>query len=91
MLDNAAGAVDFRVAVWRAQLNRKISNLQRKIAARLPHRLVCWVLANVAAVTIRRDEVIPEIPFMELFGRWERRELHGCAAARHPARPRRGD
>jgi len=89
--DTVAGAVDFRVAVSRAQLNRKISNLQHKIVARLPHRLVCWVLAHVAAATIRRDEVVPEVPFMELFGRWERRELQDRAAARHPARTRRGD
>ena len=91
MRDTVAGAVDFRVAVWRAQLNRKISNLQHKIATRLPHRLVCWVLAHVAAATLRPDEVVPEVPFMELFGRWERRELQGRAAARHPARPQRGD
>lgn len=58
----------------------------RWLAARLPHRLTAWVLAHVAAATIRPDEHPADARWMDLVGRWDRGELHGRAAYRRDRR-----
>lgn len=62
---------------------RHTEQAMRWLAARLPHRLIAWVLAHVAAATIRPDENVADARWVELVGRWDHRELQGRAAERH--------
>ena len=70
---------------WALQgwLHRRTDHALLWVAARLPHRLTAWVLAHVAAATLRPDEIVGAVPFMELSRRWDHRELQGRAAERH--------
>ena len=73
----------FQVALTRAKVNGHIGRLYAWLAQRLPHEFVSRVLAHVGAATIRDNEHPAEALYMELFRRWDHRELQGKAAERH--------
>jgi hypothetical protein len=73
----------FRIRLLVAQADRQLDHLTLWVAARLPHRLITFVIAHVGAATIRGNEIVPDARFMELYGRWVNRDLTGRAAQRH--------
>lgn len=80
---NMSESARWRLALARHEINKRIDHALLWTAARLPHRLTCWVLAHVAAATLRGDENAADARFMDLNGRWTNRELQGNAAKRH--------
>jgi hypothetical protein len=76
----------WRRALLRHNVNRHLDRLLLWLAARLPHRLIAWVLAHVGAAAIRGDEHPAQLGWMDVVGRWDRGELHGRAALRRDKR-----
>ena len=74
MTSRMAGALRFRVALWRYNTNKLGEKLLTAIVWRLPRRLVYWSAIRVIAHATSGQyshTVVPELPAMEALKRWD--------------------